>query len=79
MSPIVTGIASPPGFARSCSTIASESSIPVTGTPFAASARPTRPVPIASSSAGRPAASAASRSTAGSRVSGANIVAESWS
>ena len=42
-SPIVTGIASPPGFARSCATIASESSMPLTRTPRAA--RGGRPAP----------------------------------
>jgi hypothetical protein len=52
MSPIVTGSSAPPGLARSCSTIAADSSMPVTGTPRAASGSPTRPVPIANSSAG---------------------------
>jgi hypothetical protein len=37
MSPSVTGMSAPPGLARSCSTIAAESSIPVTGMPRAAS------------------------------------------
>src|SRR3954471_7092030 len=36
MSPIVTGSSAPPGLARSCSTIAADRSMPVTGPPRAA-------------------------------------------
>jgi hypothetical protein len=57
MSPMVTGIASPPGLARIRSTIAREASSPSTATPRAASGSATRPVPIASSST-RPSAPA---------------------
>ena len=53
-SPIVTGIASPPGLARSRATIASDRSMPCTSTPRAASGSATRPVPMASSSARPP-------------------------
>ena len=73
MSPIVTGMASPPGLARSCATIALESSRPCTGTPRAASGSAIRPVPIANSSAAPSPASSASTSTAGSTASGENI------
>ena len=50
-SPMVTPMSSAPGFARSRATIASDSSIPWTGTPRAASGSATRPVPMPSSSA----------------------------
>jgi len=65
MSPITTGIAAPPGLARSRATIASEASTPSTGIPRAASGSATRPVPIASSSTRRSPASPARNSTAG--------------
>ena len=48
-SPIVTPIASAPGFSRSRATIALERSIPCTGTPRWASSTAMRPVPIPSS------------------------------
>ena len=60
---MVTGIASPPGLARSRATIASEESMPCTSTPRAAKGRATRPVPMPSSSARPPPASRASVST----------------
>ena len=72
-SPIVTPIASPPGFARSRSTIAFDSSIPCTGTPRCASGSATRPVPIPSSSARPPPASSARKVTVGSMTAGSNI------
>ena len=46
-SPIATSISSPPGFARSLATIASERSIPATRTPRCESGSAIRPVPIA--------------------------------
>jgi hypothetical protein len=55
----------------SWSTIGADSSIPVTGTPFALSGTPIRPVPIASSSAAPPSASRANISTVGPTTSGA--------
>lgn len=76
MSPVTTGSSSADTLRRSRSTIGCDSSIPVTGTPRAASGIATRPVPIASSSAGPDPASRARKSTAGSRTSGANISAE---
>jgi hypothetical protein len=66
MSPIVTGIAAPPGLARICATIAGEVSMPCTSTPFAASGSAIRPVPMPSSSARPPAASSARRAASGS-------------
>jgi hypothetical protein len=47
---MVTGTDSPPGFARSRSTIAAEASTPSTLIPRAAGGSATRPVPMASSS-----------------------------
>ena len=77
MSPAMTGTASPPALARSWSSIGWERSMPCTSTPRRArSGSATRPVPIASSSAGPSPASAASRSTTGSSTSAANIDAE---
>ena len=76
MSPIVTGISAPPGFARSCSTIAAESSRPCTSTPRAASGSAIRPVPIANSSARPSPASSASTSTTGSIAAALNMLAE---
>jgi hypothetical protein len=48
----MTGVASPPGLARSRSTMAAEASMPWTSTPLAARGRATLPVPMPSSSAG---------------------------
>jgi len=53
MFPTVTGTASAPGLARNCCTMWGESSIPCTGIPRARNGKATRPVPMASSSAGR--------------------------
>jgi hypothetical protein len=69
-SPIATGISSPPGFARSRATIASERSIPRTGTPRSASGSAIRPVPMPSSSAAPSPASSARKSTAASIAAG---------
>src|SRR5262245_54758256 len=79
MSPTTTGICCSSTLRRSWATIGSDSSMPVTGTPRAASGTPTRPVPMASSRAGPPSASRPSRSSVGSRTSGANSAAESAS
>jgi len=65
MSPMVTGIESPPGLARSCSSIAAEASTPSTAIPRAASGSATRPVPMASSSTRPSPARPARNSTAG--------------
>jgi hypothetical protein len=71
-SPMVTGIASPPGLARIRATMARDMSMPCTSTPRAASGSATRPVPTANSSVrpagpARPAsASAVTPMTAGS-------------
>ena len=73
MSPIVTSMRCASSLARSCSTMAVESSIPDTGTPRAASGNATRPVPTANSSAAPSPASSASRSTVGPSTSGSNI------
>ena len=73
MSPTTTGRSSAETFVRSTSTIGADSSIPVTGTPFASRGTATRPVPIASSSAGPPPASSARASTTGSSISGADM------
>ena len=56
-------MASPPGLARSRSTMAVEASMPWTSTPLAARGRATLPVPIPSSRAGPGPASSARRST----------------
>ena len=69
-SPTVTPIRSAPGFARSRASIASDSSIPCTGTPRAASGSAIRPVPMPSSSAAPPAASSTRRSTIGPTTAG---------
>ena len=58
---------------RSCSTIAADSSMPVTAAPRCARGTATRPVPMANSSAGPVPASSASRSTVGSSTSAANM------
>ncbi len=50
--------------------------MPVTGTPRAASATPTRPVPMASSSAAPDPANRARKSTVGFNTSGANFSAD---
>ena len=63
MSPIVTSTRCAPSLARSRSAMATDSSIPDTGTPRAASGNATRPVPTASSSAAPSPASSASTST----------------
>jgi hypothetical protein len=73
MSPTTTGIVASSTLARSTSTIGTDSSIPVTGTPLSASGTATRPVPIASSRARPPPASSARRSTVGPSTSGANM------
>ena len=73
MSPTMTGIVASSAFVRSLSIIGTDSSMPVTGTPRPASGTATRPVPMANSSAAPPAASAASRSTAGPTTSSANM------
>src|SRR4051794_6862069 len=74
MSPTTTGTSS--RLARSCSTIGADSSIPVTGTPRSTSGTATRPVPMASSSAGPSPARSARNATAGSSTSGANMNAD---
>ena len=71
MSPTTTGRSG--RFAWSRSAIGCDSSMPLTATPRSASGIATRPVPIASSSAGPSPASSARRSTAGSSTSGANM------
>jgi len=73
MSPTVTGISSGDAFRRSTATIGSDSSMPWTSTPRSRSGTATRPVPIASSSAGPSPASSARKSTVGPRTSGENI------
>src|SRR5690349_10002759 len=75
MSPTTTGIASSPTFSRTLAAIGAESSMPLTGTPRSARGTATRPVPIASSSAGPSPARSASRSTVGRSTSGANMSA----
>jgi uncharacterized protein (DUF302 family) len=70
MSPITTGIPSPPGFSRSRATIAGDASMPSTATPRAARGSATRPVPMASSSTRPPPASSTRNSTAGAGSSG---------
>ena len=52
MSPMVTGTPSPPGLARSRSTIAADASMPWTSSPAVASGRARRPEPMPSSSTG---------------------------
>ena len=66
MSPIVTPIASPPGFASSRATIARDRSMPWTGTPRRASGSAIRPVPIAELERPASPASSARTSTTGS-------------
>lgn len=78
-SPIVTPIASPPGLSRIRATIARDRSMPWTGTPRSARGSATRPVPTPSSSARPPAASPASSSAIGARVSGWNSRADGLS
>jgi hypothetical protein len=75
-SPIVTPMALPPGFARSFAAIASDSSIPCTGTPRRESGSAIRPVPIPSSSARPAPAIPARKSTTGSIVAGSNMGSE---
>jgi hypothetical protein len=65
MSPMVTGIESPPGLARSRSTMEAEASTPSTVIPRVASGSATRPVPMANSSTRPSPASPARNSTAG--------------
>ena len=72
MSPARTGTVAPSALRRSWATMGADSSIPVTGTPRAASGMATRPVPMANSSAAPDPARRARKSTAGSRTSGAN-------
>ncbi len=76
MSPIVTGIAAPPGLARSSSTMSCEISMPWTSTPRSCSGRATRPVPIASSSAAPSPASSARNETVGASTAGSFIASE---
>jgi len=73
MSPITTGIVAASTLVRNWSTIGRHSSIPATGTPAAARGTAIRPVPIAISRTGPPAASSRRRSTVGPTTSGANI------
>ena len=75
MSPRVTGTASAPGLANSRSAIGRDSSMPCTAIPRALSARATRPVPTANSTAGPPRASSASRPVMGPRTDGSNRAA----
>ena len=70
MSPIVTSTASPPGLPAIRAAIARLSSMPLTGTPRAASGAAIRPVPTANSSTGPPSASSSRTSTAGFTASG---------
>jgi hypothetical protein len=73
MSPTITGIVASSAFARSWSIIGPDSSMPVTGTPRAASGTATRPVPMANSSAAPSPARATRRFTVGPSTSGANM------
>jgi len=75
MSPGTTGIVASSAFFRNCAIIAVDISMPVTAIPLSLSGTATRPVPIANSSARPPAASSASRSTAGPNTSAENIPA----
>ena len=70
MSPMATGMSSPPGLARSRATMARDSSMPCTSTPRRASGSAIRPVPMASSSARPPPASSASTPAVASTVPG---------
>ena len=63
MSPIVTSIASDPGFFFSCATMSDESSMPATGTPHSLKGTAMRPVPMANSRALPSPASSARKST----------------
>jgi hypothetical protein len=56
-----------------------DSSMPATRTPRSTSGIATRPVPMASSRAAPSPATAARKSTAGSRTSGSNMKADDWS
>jgi len=78
-SPIVTPISSAPGLAWSCATMAGDRSMPCTRTPRRLSGSAIRPVPIPSSSAAPPAASAARKLTVGSSTAGSNMAAASAS
>ena len=73
MSPMATGMASPPGLARSRATMARDRSMPCTSTPRRASGSAIRPVPMASSSARPSAASPASTSATVSVKAGSNM------
>ena len=77
MSPRVVYTRSAPSLAASRRSIAAERSIPWTSSPRSASGSPMRPVPIANSSTGPPAARPASRSTIGPTTSGAQF-GSSW-
>jgi hypothetical protein len=70
MSPMITGTAAAPGLADSRSAMGWDSSMPCTAIPRARSARATRPVPTANSTAGPPRASSASRPVIGPRTEG---------
>ncbi len=79
MSPIVTSIASAPGFFCSCATMSAESSMPATGTPRRLSGRPMRPVPMANSNARPSPANDARKSTVSSTTAGWDMPVESSS
>src|SRR5215210_4971912 len=64
---------SPPGLARSCSTIGAEMSSPCTRTPRSLSGSAMRPVPTPSSSAAPSPARVTSRSTTGSTTAGSDM------
>ncbi len=76
MSPTRASIPSAPGLSRRRASIASEVSIPATGTPRPASGSAMRPVPMANSSAAPSPASSANRSTAGPTTAGSNMLPE---
>ena len=64
-SPVTTGMRSPPGFARSLATMASDESIPCTSRPRSTMGSARRPVPMPSSRTGPGPATWARNSTAG--------------
>ncbi len=72
-SPMATGMASPPGLARSRATMARDRSMPCTSTPRRASGSAIRPVPMPNSSARPPPASPASTSATVSVKAGSNM------
>ena len=73
MSPMATGMAAPPGLARSRATMARDRSMPCTSTPRRVSGSAIRPVPMPNSSARPPPASPASTSATVSVKEGSNM------